>query len=236
MPATLPARPFRVYAVGALTILMTVLAQPALAARPHETIEPITNAGDWIDQNLARLVGSSARLLKERTRAATLLIETGDIAGASKEVSAAQDSAGAIRSLMPFVVAVDQLEEARVRLLAGDFSRFRRDLMRIYARLDEMSDFDPDAAMRAKRQLMQAESDVDSGKIVEAGTILEDIRVGITGSPAYIPAVYVYDQLAAANFALSRAEPDIASAANAVNKADEILSVTVSASHDGQPS
>jgi hypothetical protein len=222
-------------AAGALTILVSVVAPPALAANQREPAESMPVSGGFVDEHLSPLVSSSAHLLKERTRSARRLIETGDVAAALKEVNAAQDSAGAIRGLMPFVVAVEQLEEAKGTLLAGDLPRFRRDLMRIYARVDEMSLFAPDVAARAKRRLMEAERDVDMWKIVEAGSLLDETRNDISGSAVYIPAVSVYTELAAAQSALSAQVPDIASAENAVRNADELLSLVVTSAPARQP-
>lgn len=227
MSVSLLDRSSRAMAAGALTIFVSVVAPPAFAANQRELAEPMPVSGGFVDEHLSPLVSSSAHLLRVRTRAARRLIQTGDVAAALKEVNAAQDSAGAIRSLMPFVVAVEQLEEAKGTLLAGDLPRFRRDLMRIYARVDEMSLFAPDVAARAKRRLMEAESDVDMWKIVEAGRLLDETRNDISGSAVFIPAVSVYTELAAAQSALSAKVPDIASAENAVRNADELLSLVV---------
>lgn len=222
-------------AAGALVVLVSVVAQPALAANQRASTESIPISGGFLDEHLLPLVRSSKRLLEERISAARQRIETRDLVAASKEVSAARDSAGAIRSLMPFVVAAEQLEDAKNALRTGQLSRFRRDLMRIYARLDEMSTFAPDVAARAKRRLMDAESNADMWNIGEASMLLDETRNDVLGSAAYIPVVGVYTELAAAQSALSAEKPDFAAADNAVRNADELLSIVVTSAQERRP-
>lgn len=219
----------------AVFMIAIAVATVGLPARATST-ETVNISPDWVNQDMAQLAASSGRLLLKRVEAAENMIESDQLGAARNELQAAETTAGAIKAMMPFVVVVDQIRDAKNRLLVEDADRFREDLLPIYARLDEMSLYAPKVAKEAKGHLKQAEDQVAKGKTQEAGKAMEAARERLTESTVYLPVDYVYGQVAAARIALSGTEPDAATAKRAVENAERSLVTVVTTVEDDQSS
>lgn len=77
--------------------------------------ETIAAGGGWKSPEMERVADDSGRLLLHRIDAADDMIAVGDYSGAYRELDAAQDTAGATKAMMPFVVVVDQIKDASRR-------------------------------------------------------------------------------------------------------------------------
>lgn len=216
-------RPWRVIAVAAIALMTAGVGLPALAATSPDAAKNLSLSEDWTNPHMATLADSSSQLLLQRIRSAQDMISAGKLAAARNDLDAAKDTAGAIRTMLPFVAIADQIKEAKTVLLDGRLEQFRQDLLPVYARLDEMSDFAPNLAADTKVNLKRAEFMADHGRIVGAAKAIDDISCSITASNVYIPAVYVYDRLAAAQSALSEARPNVGAAKHAVADAENVL-------------
>jgi hypothetical protein len=208
-------------AAGALAAMTASL--PAFADTPTG---PATNASisdDWDNPHMAKDAARSDQLLLERVRSAKDMIDSGKFNVARNEVDAAEDIAGAIRATLPFAAIVSQIKAAKTELQDGDKKQFHEDLLPLYIRLDALSIFAPDLAADTKVNLERAEFMADVGRTAGAEKAMDQIARRITASNVYIPVVHVYDELAAAHMALSRARPNVATAKRAVADAEDAL-------------
>lgn len=217
----LVSRTARAIAAGALAAMTASL--PALADTPTGLATNVSISEDWDNPHMAKDAAKSDQLLLERIRSAKDMIDSGKYKAARNDVDAAQDTAGAIRTMLPFVAIVSQIKAAKAELQGGDKEQFHEDLLPVYARLDELSAFAPDLAADTKVNLKRTEFMADIGRTAGAEKAIDQIARRITASNVYIPVVYVYDELAAAHMALSRAKPNIATAKRAVADAEDAL-------------
>lgn len=222
----------RSLATAALTLVVATAGVPALAATQNDATETMTVSDSWTNTNMAQLAASSGRLLLERIETAKNMIDSGHVQAARDELSAAEDTAGAIETMMPFIVVVDQIRDAKNKLLAEDTDQFQDDLIPIYARLDEMSIYAPQVAKNAKGQLRHAERQAASGNTEEAGKAMDSVSDYLTDSTVYMPVDYVNSQVAVARIALSGDAPDAAVAKRAIQNAEQSL-VTVVTTYKG---
>lgn len=245
MIAHFAPRTSRAIAASAIAIAATAVAVPALAANPMAPTaaahpgahaQKVTMSEGWIDQDMAQLTDSSGRLLRKRISAAETKINAGQYLAANNELDAAQDTAGAIKAMMPFVVAVDRIKTAKNELITGDVERFREDLLPIYAHLEQMAVFAPKVSSTAQSELKQAENDAVTGKTKQASETMDAVSKTITASTVYLPVEYVYGQIAAARVALSGAKPDVATAKKAVNNAEKKLAAVMTTTAKTQQS
>jgi|GEM_PF-2301777 len=212
-----------VFATSALVAALVAPGVPALAATQAAATATVTVKGGWTDPQMAHLARQSGQLLVRRIRAAEGMIVSGQYRAARNELDAAEDTAGAIRSMMPFLTVADNIRNAKNKLVAEDVTHFRDDLLPIYSQLDEMSAYAPDVAQDAKNKLKQAETDAAGGNTAKAGKDMQDAEETITTSTLYMPIDYVYGRVAAARMALSRPTPNIATAQRALKNADDHL-------------
>lgn len=216
----------RSLATAALTLVVATAGLPVLAKTQDDLTETVTVSDNWADTNMAELAASSGRLLLERIETAKNMIDSGHVQAARDELAAAEDTAGAIETMMPFIVVVDQIRDAKNTLLAENTDQFQDDLIPIYARLDEMSIYAPEVAKHAKGQIRHAERQAASGNTQEAGKAMDSASDYLTASTVYMPVDYVNSQVAVARIALSGDAPDAAVAKRAIQNAQQSL-VTV---------
>lgn len=242
------ASPTTKLASGALlaAALATAIATPGLPAwaagqktsptadqKKMSQTESIAVSG-WASPQMEQLARDSGHLLLTRVNAAADMIKAGDYFVANKELDAAMDTAGAIRTMMPYLVVVDQIKNAKNKLVAEGTEYLRDDLLPVYSQLDEMSLFAPDVATKAKHQVANAEDKANVGKKTEAAKNLDDAIETISATTVYLPVDYVYGQIAAARAALSSKKPDTETAMRAVQNARDSL-VAVVTTVEGQP-
>jgi len=197
------------------------------AASQKGVTETVSVRGGWKSSEMARVAEDSGRLLLHRIDAAADMIEAGDYSGAYKELDGAQDTAGAIKEMMPFVVVVDQIKDAKNKLIAEGAEYLRDTLLPVYGQLDEMAIYAPDVAQKAKQQVADAEQKANAGKTKEAATRLDSAIETITATTIYLPVDYVYSQVAAARTALSGPAPDSKAATHAIANAEASLVAVV---------
>lgn len=216
----------RSLAIAALALAGTTAGTSALAKTSDDLTETMTVSDSWTDANMEQLAASSGRLLLERIQTAKNMIDSGHVQAARDELAAAEDTAGAIETMMPFIVVVDQIKNAKDKLLAENTDEFQDDLIPIYARLDEMSIYAPEVAKQAKGRLKRAERQAAGGNTEEAGKSMDSVSDYLTASTVYMPVDYVNSQVAVARIALSGDAPDAAVARRAIENAQQSL-VTV---------
>lgn len=235
------SRAAHLFMAGTVTAALAAYGLPAWAAsdnttpvpKPKPVTESVSVTGGWENSNMARLAESSGRLLLHRIDTAENMLDSGDYQGAHNELDAAEDTAGAIRTMMPFIVVVDRIKGAKDKLLAQDAEYFHDDLLPIYSQLEEMSVYAPEVAQKAKAQVKQAEKDAAAGKVKEASKGLDKAVATITATTVYLPVDYVYDQVATARVALTGPMPDAVTARRAIENARKSL-VAVATNVDQQ--
>lgn len=223
----------RAIAAAALAAGLATAGLPALAAGQNETPDMATAVGGWTNPNMAKLASSSGRLLIERIKAAKDMIGTRQFTAARDELDAAQDTAGAIRTMMPFIVLVDDIRHLQNKTIVGDIKQFRDDLLPIYTNLDQMSLYAPTLAKETRQKIKEAEAMAHSGKTKKASNALDKACELITERAVYLPIGYVYDQVAIARAALSGPEPNPGPAKRAVDNALKSLSAVVATLESG---
>lgn len=220
--------------VGVAGAAMPAFAAASKAPMEKAPMESTAIVGGWTDATTLRLAASSGRLLMDRIHAAKQMIESELYAAAQKELDAAEDTAGAIKTMMPFITVVDDVKDARKNLKIESIDQFRDSLFPIYANLDRMSIYAPATAKDAKDKVKDAEAKAGAGKIDEADKSLQDAEELVTESTVYMPIDYVYDQVSIARAALSGAEPSPIPAMHAIDKALNSL-VTVVTTLESTP-
>ncbi len=214
-----PSLASRAIAATALAAGLATASLPALAAGQTQDTEMVTAIGGWTNPNMARLASSSGRLLIERIEAAKNMIDMRQFSAARNELDAAQDTAGAIRTMMPFITVIDDIRDVQNKVTLGDVEHFRDDLLPIYTSLDRMSVYAPTLAKDTRKKVKEAEAKAQAGKAKEASSALDEACEFITESAVYLPIGYVYDQVSIAHAALTGPEPNPGPARRAVDNA-----------------
>lgn len=215
------SRKSRAVAVGAAAITAIFVASPAFASRQGPEPMTVSKSDHPIDPQNLQLAMKSGRLLLKRINAARVMIDAGDYQAARKKLDAAEDTAGAIRAMLPFVELTSQIDQAKNRLLLGDMVQFRMAVPPIYDNLDLMAQFAPKVAMNARKSLSEALNDAEDGMPLEAAAALDATSDTITASSVYLPAVYVYDHIVTARLAINSWKSNIANIDKAIRAVDD---------------
>lgn len=218
-----------VLCAGALTLGRADEAKPlsAQAKSPGEETETgvVYGYAGWNDPVMANVAIYSGRALLRHLQAADKALRDGRLGEARREITASADFATAIRQMMPFVVVVDQIDNAKNKLIGEDDEVVADDLLPIYASLDEMEAYVPELAKSAKAKVKQAEKHMSKGERKKAAEKLDEVGAEIAASTVYLPVLYISEQVAVARKALDKKAPDTKVAEQAVRNALDSLVV-----------
>jgi hypothetical protein len=199
-------------------------SQPATQEQASLTDrETLTQYDGWEDPDMARIAVHGGRALLRHVQAAHTALEEDKLGEARSTLRAADDFAEGLQLMIPYAVVVDKIRNAKHELLASSTGVIVDDLLPIYSSLDEMADFAPELAEKAKTKLDEATKHVDKGEKEKAAEKLEEVAADISATTVYLPVMYVEHQVEAALNALDKDPADIKTAQSAVDNALESL-------------
>jgi hypothetical protein len=184
-------------------------AKPATEEQAQLTDrETLAQYAGWEDPDMARIAVHGGRALLRHVRAAHAALEEDKLGEARSALNAAEDFAQGLQLMIPYGVVVDNIRNTKNELLASSTGVIVDDLLPIYASLDEMADFAPELAAKAKAKLNEATKHVQKGEKKEAAEKLEEVAADISATTVYLPVLYVEQQVQAASIALDQDPPD----------------------------
>jgi hypothetical protein len=199
-------------------------AMNAMDNAGHKTMtQSVKRNKAWAGSETEKLAKSSEGFLLDHINTAEDYIDAGDYQLADQSLDRAMDTAGAIKAMLPFVVVPDQIREARNRLLGEGPEYMQDDMKSIFVRIDEMSLYAPNVALKAKILLSDAQEAANAGKKMAAVKGLDRAVAAITATSVYMPVDYVYAQVDAAHWDLNKPGHDVAEAKQALAKARQRL-------------
>jgi hypothetical protein len=173
----------------------------------------------WDDPDMARVAVHGGRALLRDLRAAHAAVEQGKLGTARPDLTAAKDFAEALQLMIPYTVVVDRIRNAKNELLSSTSGLIVDDLLPIYANLDEMAEFAPELAHKAKTKLDEAVKQMHKGEKKKAAAKLDEVAADISSTAVYLPVLYVENQVKVARRALDQEKPDTAVARGAIDNA-----------------
>lgn len=208
----------------------TPAAKPAPTEQTLTERETVATYAGWEDPNMARVAVFGGRALLRHIEAAHEALQENKIGEARKALDAADDFAKGLQLMMPYTVVVDNVRNAQHKLLASSQGVIVDDLLPIYANLDEMADFAPKVAHKAKGKLNEVLQYLHLEKRKQAAEKLQEVAADISESTVYLPVLYVEGQLKASLAALAKDPADTKTAKTAVDNAmDSLVESTIAA-------
>jgi hypothetical protein len=181
--------------------------------------ETVAQYAGWEDPDMARIAVHGGRALLRHVQAAHSALEDGKVGETRSALNAAEDFAQGLQLMIPYSIVVENIRNAKHELLASSTGVIVDDLLPIYANLDEMADFAPELAAKAKAKLDEAAKHTQKGEKEKAAQKLEEVAAEISSTTVYLPVRYVEDQVEAARHALDQDPPDTKTAKSAVDNA-----------------
>lgn len=197
--------------------------QQETTQKPVTERETAAQYEGWEDPDMARVAVHGGRALLRQVQAAHAALEENKQGEARSDLSAANDFAEGLQLMMPYTVVVDHIRNAKHELLASSTGVIVDDLLPIYSNLDEMQEFAPELAAKAKAHLDEAAKHVQKGEKKEAAEKMEEVAQDISSTTVYLPVLYVEHQVTAALVALDKDPSDTKTAKSAVDNALESL-------------
>ena len=222
--ALAPALLAVVFGATTLTAQATEIAKPGAeaSATKQEQItdrETLMRFKGWEDPDMARVAVHGGRALLRNVEAAHTALEEGKLGEARSDLRSADEFAQGLTLVMPFTVVVDNIRDAKHKLLGSSQAIVVDDLLPIYANLDEMADYAPKLAAQAKTKLDEALNQAKEGKKTEAAQKLDEVAADISGTTLYLPVRYVERQVALAHTELNKEPADTKAAKTAIDNA-----------------
>ena len=213
-----------VFGATTLTAQATEAAKSGMeaSATKQEQIidrETLTRFKGWEDPDMARVAVHGGRALLRNVEAAHTALEEGKLGEARSDLRSADEFAQGLTLVIPFTVVVDNIRDAKHKLLASSQDVVVDDLLPIYANLNEMADYAPKLAAKAKTKLDEAVNQAKAGKKTEAAQKLDEVAADISGTTVYLPVRYVGNQVALAQTALNKEPADTKAAKTAIDNA-----------------
>jgi hypothetical protein len=177
----------------------------------------------WEDPDVERIAVHGGRALLRHVRAAHAALEENKLGEARSSLIAADDFAEGLQLMIPYTVVVDKIRDAKHELLATSTGVMVDDLLPIYASIDEMADYAPELAKKAKGKLDEAVKHMQEGKKGDAAEKLHEIEADISATAVYLPVLYVEKQVEGARAALDKDPPDLKVAKTHIDRAMESL-------------
>jgi hypothetical protein len=195
-------------------------AKPTTAEQAQVTErETVAQYSGWEDPDMARIAVHGGRSLLRQVRAAHTDLDENKVGEARSALGAAEDFAEGLQLMVPYTVVVDNLRNAKHELLASSTGIVVDDLLPIYSSLDEMAEYAPELAGKAKTKLNEAAQHMKKGEKEKAAEKLEEIAAEISATTVYLPVLYVENQVEAARNALDKDPPDTETAKSVVDNA-----------------
>jgi hypothetical protein len=181
--------------------------------------ETVAQYAGWEDPDMAHIAVHGGRALLRHVQAAHAALQENKVGEARAALTAAEDFAQGLQLMMPYSIVVESIRNAKHELLASGTGVIVDDLLPIYANLDEMSEYAPELAAKAKAKLDEAAKHVQKGEKEKAAQKLEEVAAEISSTTVYLPVLYVEAQVKAARHALDQDPPDTKTAKSAVDNA-----------------
>jgi soluble cytochrome b562 len=181
--------------------------------------ETVAQYAGWEDPDMARIAVHGGRALLRHVQAAHAALKDGKVGEARSALTAADDFAEGLQLMIPYSVVVDNIRNTEHELLASSTGIVVDDMLPIYSSLDEMADFAPELAEKAKAKLDEANKHMQKGEKEKAAEKLEEVAADISSTTVYLPVLYVESQVEAARHALDQDPPDTKTATSAVDNA-----------------
>jgi hypothetical protein len=181
--------------------------------------ETMAQYAGWEDPDLARIAVHGGRALLAHVQAAHTDLEENKVGEARSALNAAEDFAEGLHLMVPYTVVVDDVRNAKNELLASSDDIIVDDLLPIYSSLDEMAEYAPELAQRAKAKVDEAAQHMRKGDKEKAAQKLDEVAADISATTVYLPVLYVENQVEAARNALDQDPPDTETAKSAVDNA-----------------
>jgi hypothetical protein len=190
--------------------------------------ETVSHYEGWEDPDMARVAVHGGRALLRHVEAAQAALDEKKVDEARTALTAADDFAKGLQLMIPYTVVVDSIRNAKHELTTSSTGLVVDDLLPIYANLEEMAEFAPEVAKKAKAKLDEAARHAKAGEKTKAAKKLEEVATDIAATTVYLPVLYVQDQVEAAIKALDKKPADKAAAKSDVDKAmDSLVHATV---------
>jgi hypothetical protein len=173
----------------------------------------------WNDPVMGNLAVYSGQALLHKLQSAQQALKDERIGDARGAIGASENLAASIKQMMPYMVVVDQLDNAKNKLLGEDDTLAIDDFLPIYSSLDELEAYAPELAQHARAKVKEAEKHVTAGNHQRAAQQLKEVASDISATVVYMPVVYVSDQVTVAEKALDRKDPDVKTARQAIDNA-----------------
>jgi hypothetical protein len=177
----------------------------------------------WQDPDMARVAVHGGRALLHHMQAAHAALQEHKTGEARSALSAAEDFAEGLQLMIPYTVVADNIRNAKSELLSTDSSIVVDDMLPIYSSLDEMADYAPELAGKAKAKLDQAVQHMHKGEKHQAAEKLDEIAAEISATTVYLPVNYVENQIELARVSLDQDPADTQTANRAIDNALQSL-------------
>ena len=183
----------------------------------------------WKDPVMGNIAVYSGQALIRHLQMAKATLEEKKLGEAKGALTAAKDFAGGLRKMIPFLVVVDQVKDAKGKVLESADSIVVDDMLPVYKNIDQMEIYAPELAKKARGKLKEAQKLVKAGKKKQAGEKLDEVIDDITATTVYMPVIYISKEVNQALKALDGKEPNTKVAKADINAA---LNSLVAASVD----
>lgn len=211
-------------ALGASSVSLPVLA----AGKVTEEVTRLQFAR-WGDPAMAQIAVNSGRALVGHLTSAKALLDNGQVEQARSALQVSHEFADTIERIMPYLTVVEDVVDLSNQVIEEKISALKVDLLPIYASLDEMEVFAPEAAHQARAKVKQAEKHAAAND--KAGVVkeLREAAAVVEQHTVYLPVGYVDQQVRVAQHAINQTKPDLPTAKAAVGRALGSLSEVVDA-------
>jgi hypothetical protein len=173
----------------------------------------------WEDPDLAHIAVHGGRSLLTHVQAAHADLEENKVGEARAALNAAEDFAEGLQLMVPYTVVVDNIRNAKNELLASSNDIIVDDLLPLYSSLDQMAEYAPELAGKAKAKMDEAARHMKKGEKEKAAEKLDEVAADISATTVYLPVLYVENQVEAARNALDQNPPDTKTAKSGVDNA-----------------
>lgn len=182
----------------------------------------------WNDPVMANIAVYSAHAMIHRLQTAKDDLAAHKDQAAKTALQQARNFSEGVHTMMPFIATLDQVKNARGKILTSKKAVFIENMLPIYASVDQMEFYAPDLAHRVRKELKGVEKHVRNDERQQAGKQLDNIVDDISGTAVYLPVLYVQDQTDVALRDLQQKKPDTRDATRKIDNALDSL-VTIGA-------
>lgn len=158
----------------------------------------------WRNPYLARAAKYAGQALIADLNSAQKALDLNDLQSANHYLSAAEELAEGIRTMMPFSVTIDQIRDAKGNI-KDNADLFETDtLLPIYQSLDELDVYVPEVAQQSREKVRQTEKLAKSGKNLQAVEMLDQVEADLAATTVYMPVIAVSQYIGNAMAAVAK--------------------------------